>query len=78
MIERTFSDPFNEIEEQLFNVIRIDISNDCELPVDCFAHPCSTNNCFSHPTAENIPNYCGGCWSDYYLDGELIEGEVPE
>ena len=33
------SDPFNEIEEQLFNVIRIDISNDCELPVDCFLTP---------------------------------------
>jgi len=60
------------------DVIRIDISNDCELPVDCFSHPCSTSNCFSHPTAECIPNYCGGCWSDYYLDGELIECEVPE
>ena len=60
------------------DVIRIDISNDCDLPVDCFAHPCSTSNCFSHPTAECIPNYCGGCWSDYYLDSELIECEVPE
>jgi len=60
------------------SVTSIDISYDCELPVNCFDDPCSTSNCFSHPTAECIPNYCGGCWSDYYLDGELIQCGVPE
>ena len=61
------------------DVIRIDISNDCELPVDYFFSSFQQGlTVLSHPTAECIPNYCGGCWSDYYLDGELIECEVPE
>jgi hypothetical protein len=60
------------------SISSIDISFNCEFPVNCFADPCSISNCYSHPTSECIPNYCGGCWSDYYLDGELIQCGVPE
>jgi len=60
------------------SVTSIDISYDCILPVDCFGDPCSISNCYSHPNAECIPNYCGGCWSDYFLDGNLMQCGVPE
>jgi len=60
------------------SVTSIDISYDCNLPVDCFDDPCSISNCYSHPNAECIPNYCGGCWSDYFLDGNLMQCGVPE
>ena len=60
------------------SVTSIDISYDCNLPVDCFVDPCSISNCYSLPNAECIPNYCGGCWSDYFLDDNLMQCGVPE
>jgi hypothetical protein len=60
------------------SVSSIDISYDCQFPVNCFVDPCSTSNCYSHPDAECISNYCGSCWSDYYLDNEFIYCGVPD
>ena len=60
------------------DVISIDIAYDCQQPVNCFSNPCSTSNCYSNQIAECIPNYCGGCWSDYFLENNLIQCGVPE
>ena len=42
------------------NISSISISNNCLNPVDCFVDPCSTSNCYTHPEAECVLNYCGG------------------
>ncbi|GIR89396.1 MAG: hypothetical protein CM15mP87_08880 [Candidatus Neomarinimicrobiota bacterium] len=60
------------------DVTSIDIAYDCQQPINCFSNPCSTSNCYSNQIAECIPNYCGSCWSDYFLDDNLIQCGVPE
>tara|TARA_B100000686_G_scaffold306385_1_gene345752 strand:- start:331 stop:1806 length:1476 start_codon:yes stop_codon:yes gene_type:complete len=65
-------------ECEAINVTSIEISDECQIPVSCFVDPCSVSSCYTHPEAECVANYCGGCWSDYYLDGELIQCGVPE
>ena len=65
-------------ECEAINVTSIAISDECQIPVSCFVDPCSVSSCYTHPEAECVANYCGGCWSDYYLDGELIQCGVPE
>ena len=66
------------VECEAINVTSITISDDCQNPVSCIVDPCSVSNCFSHPDAECVPNYCGGCYADYYLDNELIQCGVPD
>ena len=34
------------------------------------------SECTSYPDAECVANYCGGCWADYYLDGEQINCDL--
>jgi len=60
------------VECEAINVSSISISNECQMPVDCFADPCLASECSFYPDAECVSNYCGGCWADYYLNGELI------
>jgi hypothetical protein len=60
------------VECEAINVTSIAISDDCQMPVDCFADPCEVSECISYPDAECVANYCEGCWADYYLNGELI------
>ena len=60
------------VECEAINVTSIAISGDCQIPVDCFADPCEVSECISYPDAECVANYCEGCWTDYYLNGELI------
>ena len=64
------------VECEAINVTSIAISDDCQMPVDCFADPCEVSECISYPDAECIANYCGGCWADYYLDGEQINCDL--
>ena len=64
------------VECEAINVTSIAISDDCQMPVDCFADPCEVSECISSPDAECIANYCGGCWADYYLDGEQINCDL--
>jgi len=58
------------VECEAINVTSIAISDDCQIPVNCFVDPCLVSECTSYPDAECVANYCGGCWADYYLDGE--------
>jgi len=59
-------------ECEAINVSSIAISDECQMPVACFADPCLVSECSFYPDAECVSNYCGGCWADYYLNGELI------
>ena len=58
------------VECEAINVTSIAISDDCQIPANCFVDPCLVSECTSYPDAECVANYCGGCWADYYLDGE--------
>ena len=60
------------IECEAINVTSIAISDECQMPVYCFVDPCLVSECSSYPDAECVANYCGNCWADYYLYGELI------
>ena len=64
------------VECEAINVTSIAISDDCQMPVDCFADPCEVSECISYPDAECVANYCEGCWADYYLNGELINCDL--
>ena len=64
------------IECEAINVTSIEISDECEFPVACFANPCEVSECTSYPDAACVANYCEGCWADYYLDGELINCDL--
>lgn len=41
----------------------------------CFDRPCGVERspCTSYPDAVCVDNYCGGCNTDWYLDGELVD-----
>jgi len=60
------------VECEAINVTSIAISDECQMPVYCFVDPCLVSECSSYPDAECVANYCGGCWADYYLNGELL------
>jgi len=60
------------VECEAINISSIAFSDECQMPVDCFADPCIVTECSTYPDAECVSNYCGGCWADYYLNGELI------
>jgi len=64
------------IECEAINVTSIAISDDCQIPVNCFVDPCLMSECTSYPDAECVANYCEGCWADYYLNGELINCDL--
>ena len=64
------------VECEAINVTSIAISDDCQMPVACFADPCEVSECISYPDAECVANYCEGCWADYYLNGELINCDL--
>ena len=64
------------IECEAINVTSIAISDDCQIPVNCFVDPCVMSECTSYPDAECVANYCEGCWADYYLDGEQINCDL--
>jgi hypothetical protein len=76
-----FRDRFVEIEGDTIqcvecvaiNVNSIEISDSCASPVYCYVDPCVVNECNSYPNAECIPNYCDGCWADFYLNGDLVD-----
>ncbi|KAK7002917.1 T9SS type A sorting domain-containing protein, partial [Biomphalaria glabrata] len=46
----------------------------CSLrPVACDQDPCKVQECISFPMADCVPNYCGGCFADYYFNGQLVD-----
>ena len=63
------------VECSAFEVNSISISDDCWFPVDCFVDPCEVaEECALNTPVECIPNYCDGCYADFYdLDGNLVD-----
>ncbi len=48
----------------------------CDCPegwVYCFVDPCLVETCPAYPDAECVADYCGGCFADFYVEGELVE-----
>ena len=62
------------VECNAFEVLEINLSQDCEFPVACFVDPCIVEECQINTPVDCISNYCGGCHADFYdLDGNLVE-----
>jgi hypothetical protein len=38
----------------------------------CFLNPCLVSTCDGHPGAVCVPNYCGGCNAEYFLNGTRV------
>ena len=74
-VELTIGNEVNCIECSAFSILRIDLSQDCTFPVDCIADPCEySEECQINTPVDCIPNYCGGCYADFYdLDNNLID-----
>ena len=53
----------------------ISLSQDCDFPVSCFVNPCEiSEECQLNTPVECVPNYCAGCYADYYdLNGYLVD-----
>ena len=62
------------VECTAFEVLEIDLSEDCWFPVSCFVDPCEVAaECQLNTPVECISNYCGGCYADFYdLEGNLV------
>ena len=63
------------IECSAFEISSINISNDCQYPVECFVDPCDyAEDCQLNTPVECISNYCGDCHADFYdLNGDLVD-----
>ncbi len=53
----------------------INLSDECTMPVQCFADPCLVApECELNTPVDCISNYCGGCYADFYdLEGNLVD-----
>ena len=74
-VELTIGDEVNCIECSAYSILRINLSQDCTLPVDCIADPCEfSEDCQLNTPVDCISNYCGGCYADFYdLDDNLVD-----
>ena len=56
-----------------FQIQDISLSDDCEYIVDCFQDPCLTYECDANPNLECLPNFCGGCYADFYDLNKILQ-----
>jgi hypothetical protein len=63
------------VECSAFEINQINLSDECQFPVDCFENPCyEVDYCDINIPVECIANYCGGCYADFYdLEGNLVD-----
>ena len=63
------------VECEALQIETIYLSSDCSMPVSCFVDPCEVaSECQINTPVECIPNYCGGCYADFYdLNGNLVD-----
>ncbi len=72
-VEINLGQQFSCIECSAFAIEQINLSDNCQYPVDCFQDPCLVETCPAYPSADCVANYCGGCYADFYNhNGELI------
>jgi len=71
---RVGAEEINCIECSALEVLEISLSNECDYPVPCFADPCDVaEECQLNTPVDCIPNYCGGCYADFYdLNNSLV------
>ena len=53
-------------------------NQNCNCPEDwvyCFVDPCLVTNCPAYPDAYCVADYCGGCYADFFVDGEEVNCE---
>ena len=60
------------IECSAYEINSIKLSDECQYPVDCFQDPCIEANCPAYPNAECVATFCGGCYADFYQNGEIV------
>ena len=63
------------VECSAFEINQINLSDECQFPVNCFENPCyEVEYCDINIPVECIANYCGGCYADFYdLEGNLVD-----
>ncbi|SVD24477.1 uncharacterized protein METZ01_LOCUS377331, partial [marine metagenome] len=63
------------VECSAFGINQINLSDECQFPVDCFENPCyEVDYCDINIPVECVANYCGGCYADFYdLEGNLVD-----
>ena len=63
------------IECVAYEIDSIKLSDECQYPVDCWVDPCEVADvCQVNTPVECTPNYCGGCYADFYdLEGNLVD-----
>ena len=63
------------VECSAFEINQINLSDECQFPVDCFENPCyEVDYCDINIPVECVANYCGGCYADFYdLEGNLVD-----
>ena len=68
------------VECTALQIQQINLSQDCESPFACFADPCEVaEECQLNTPVECIPNYCGGCYADFYdLENNLVDCNTTE
>jgi len=49
----------------------------CLNDVFCFIDPCEVTSCEYYPEAECVADYCGGCFANFYIDGDMIDCGIP-
>jgi len=56
----------------------IELSENCDYPISCFADPCEVaDECLLNTPVECISNFCGGCYADFYdLEGNLVDCDM--
>jgi hypothetical protein len=60
------------VECSAYEIEQINISDNCQYPVDCFQDPCIEASCPAYPNAECVATFCGGCYADFYQNGEIV------
>ena len=68
------------VECSAYQINSIEIADDCENPVFCFADPCEVaGECQINTPVECISNYCGGCYADFYdFNQNLVDCSINE
>ncbi len=63
------------IECSAYQIDSIELSDECQYPVDCWVDPCEVaNECQLNTPVDCVSNYCGSCSADFYdLEGNLVD-----
>ena len=77
---RVSDEEVNCIECSALQVLELNLSDDCDYPVNCFVDPCDVaEECQLNTPVDCVSNYCGGCYADFYdLENNLVDCYLDE